>query len=313
MRKVIARSLLVAAVAFGAAGCGFDTSTTFNTDGSVTVGMKFLFPKSLMQGLSGTTVSGLSPSDIASANTKLQAQYPGGKVSAVTEGDESGAMMSIPFKTEKDAFAFLTSPSKLSPSGATSGTGVGINLSNTGGFFTSATHTTAGQSDTYTFKTAPVQQPSPSPGTQQIISGDEVASIFTITFALTVPHVITSAPNALFTLDRKTAIWKLSWTKAETLTATTGSDTGLVASVSPLQDSRLVIAVGFVAIAMGFLLGMALTWRTLRRPVLQQAAQVAQAPAAPAAAPPTPAAAPLEPPAAWPGPPPDAPPPSTPS
>jgi hypothetical protein len=304
MRKLIARSLLVVAVAFGAVGCGFDTAATFNADGSVTVGMKFLFPKSLMQASSGTTVSGLSPSDIATANAKLQAQYPGGKVSAVTEGDESGAQATIPFKTEKDAFAFLTSPSKLSPSGASSGTGVGINLSNTGGLFTSATHTSAGQTDTYTFKTAPVPQPSPSPGTQQIISSDEVASMFSITFALSVPHVITSAPNALFTLDRKTAIWKLSMTKAQTLTATTGSDAGLVASVSPLQDSRLVIAVGFIAIAVGFLIGMALTWRTLRRPVPQAAEHVAVAPSAPESRP-------VEPPAAWPGPPPGAPPPST--
>lgn len=255
----------MAAVAFGAAACGFDTSATFNTDGSVSVGLKFLFPKSLMQGSSGATVSGLSPSDIASANTRLQSKYPGGKVAAVTEGDETGALATIPFKTEKDAFAFLTSPSKLSPAGATSGAGAVINLANTGGLFTSASHTTAGQTDTYMFKTAPTPMPSPSPGQQQIIGGDEVASIFSITFALTVPRVITSAPGALFSLDRKTAIWKLSWTKAQTLTATTGADTGLVANVSPLQDARLVITVGFIAVVLGFLLGMFLT-RTLRPP-----------------------------------------------
>lgn len=303
MRKVVARALLVVAVAFGAAGCGFDTSATFNADGSVTVGLKFLFPKSLMQGSTGTTVSGLSPSDIAKANTQLQKQYPGGKVTAVTEGDETGALMTVPFKTEKDAFAFLTAPSKLSPSGATSGTGLGINLANTGGFFSSATHTTTGQNDTYTFKTSPAPLPSPSPGQQQIITDDEIASIFVITFALTVPHQITSAPGALFTLDRKTAIWKLSWTKPQTFTATTGSDAGLVASVSPLQDSRLVLAVGFTAIALGFLLGIFLTWRTLRRPALQPAAQVAMSPVAPA--PPAVDSA-----TAWPGPPPEAPPPT---
>ena len=304
MRKTIARTILVAAVAFSAAACGFDTSATFNADGSVTVGLKFLFPKSLMDGANGTTVTGMSPSDIAAANTKLQAKYPGSKISVVTEGDEKGALMTIPFKTEKDAFTFLTAPSQLSPSKATSGSGIGINLSNTGGLFSTATHTTSGQNDTYTFKTAPAPMASPSPGQQQIISPDEIASVFVITFALTVPHVITSAPGAVFTLDRKTAIWKLSWTKAETFTATTGSDAGLVASVSPLQDSRLVIAVGFIAIAVGFLLGMLLTWRTLRRPVLQPAVQVATAPVAPEPVP-------LVPPAAWPGPPPGAPPPST--
>lgn len=304
MRKTIARTILVAAVAFGAAACGFDTGATFNADGSVTVSLKFLFPKSLMDGANGATVTGMSPSDIAAANTKLQAKYPGSKITVVTEGDEKGALMTIPFKTEKDAFTFLTAPSQLSPSKATSGSGIGINLSNTGGLFSAATHTTSGQNDTYTFKTAPAPMASPSPGTQQIISGDEIASVFVITFALTVPHVITSAPGALFTLDRKTAIWKLSWTKAETFTATTGSDAGLVASVSPLQDSRLVIVVGFTAIAVGFLLGMLLTWRTLRRPALQPAVQVAMAPVAPEPAP-------LEPPAAWPGPPPGAAPPST--
>ena len=45
--------------------------------------------------------------------------------------------------------------------------------------------------------------------------------MFTVTFALTVPHAITSAPGALFSLDRKTATWKLSWLHAQTLTATT--------------------------------------------------------------------------------------------
>lgn len=303
MRQVIARTLLVVALAFAAAGCGFDTSTTFNADGSVTVGLKFLFPKSLMKGSAGTSVTGLSPSDIANANAQVQKKYPGGKVTAVTEGDETGALITVPFKTERDAFAFLTAPTKLSPSGATSGTGAGINLANTGGLFSSATHTTAGQTDTYTFVTSPTPLPSPSPGQQQVITDEDIASIFVITFTLTVPHVITSAPGALFTLDRKTAIWKLSWTKAQTFTATTGSDAGLVASVSPLQDSRLVIAVGFIAIAVGFLLGMFLTWRTVRRPALQPAAQAAMAPVAPA-----PSA--VESQTAWPGPPPEAPPPT---
>jgi hypothetical protein len=303
--STIAKTLLVAAVMFAAVACGYDTSATFNADGSVTVGLKFLFPKSVMQGGSGTTVSGLSPSQIAAANTQMQKQYPGSKIATVTEGDESGALITVPFKTEKDAFNFLTQPSKLKPSGATSGSGLGLNLSNTGGLFTAATHTTSGSTDTYSFTTAAQPMSSPSPGQQQIISDDEIASIFTVTFSLTVPHVITSAPGALFTLDRKTAIWKLTWTKAQTLTATTGaSDAGLVASVSPLQDARLLIAVGFIAIAVGFLVGMLMGWRGLRRPVLQTVTQPVP--------PPAPQPAPLveSPPVAWPGPPPEAPPPT---
>ena len=155
-----------------------DTSATFNADGSVTVGLKLLFPKALMQGSSGTTVSGFTPAEIATANTQLQKKYPGGKVALVTEGDEQGALITVPFKTEKDAFAFLTQPSTLSPSGATSGSGVGLNLSNTGGLFTAATHTTSGGNDVYTFKTAPQPVSSPTPGQQQIVTDDEIASIF---------------------------------------------------------------------------------------------------------------------------------------
>ena len=299
--------MLVGLVLVAAAGCGYDTSATFNSDGSVTVGLKLLFPKSLMQGTQGASVSGFTPSEIANANAQLQKKYPGGKVVVVTEGDESGALITIPFKSEKDAFAFLTQPSTMSPSGATSGSGLGFNLSNTGGMFASATHTSSGGSDVYTFKTAPQPLPTPTPGQQQIISNDEIASVFVITFALTVPHVITSAPGAVFTLDRKTAIWKLSWTKAQTLSATTGTDPGLVASVSPAQDFRLVIAVGFIAIAVGFLLGMLLTWRGVFgahiRPAAQAAAPMAFAPPAPT---PLPPAEPI----AWPGPPSEAPPPT---
>jgi hypothetical protein len=312
--KTVARTVMAGAVAVALAACGFDTSATFNADGSVTVGLKFLFPKSMMQSGNGMTVSGFSPSDIANANAQLQKKYPGGKVAVVTEGDETGAAITVPFKTEKDAFAFLTQPSTLSPSAASGGASAGINLSNTGGLFTSASHTTSGSTDTYTFKTAPAQQPSPSPGSQQVMTADEMASIFTITFSLTVPHVITSAPGALFTLDRKTAIWKLSWTHAETLTATTSSDVNLVSSVSATAapDLRLVVAVGLIAIGLGFVLGMLLAWRGLmqRRPAMA----VAQAPMA--AAPP-PAPSPVGPPPAappgnvqWPGPPPGAPPPT---
>jgi len=303
--KAISRVVLAAAVVAATAACGYDTSATFGSDGSVTVGLKFLFPKSLMSGGSGTSVSGFSPADIASANAKLQAKYPGGKVTVVTEGDESGALVTIPFNTEKDAFAFMTQPSKLSPSASSASSGLNLNLSNTGGMFTAATHTTSGQSDTYTFRTAPATQPSPSPGTQSVLTEDELASIFTVTFALTVPRTITSAPGALFSLDRKTAIWKLTWLHAQTLTATTGPDAGLVSSISPVQgDARLAIAVGFIAIAVGFLLGMFLTWSGLlpmRRPM-----PAAAGPAMPAE--PTP----VESASHWQGPPPGAAPPSAP-
>jgi hypothetical protein len=280
MRRIV----LLVAIVLATAACGADTSATFNADGSVSVGLKFLFPKSIMQGTNGASVTGFSPTDIASANKQLQQKYPGSKITVVSEGDESGALITIPFKTEKDAFAFLTQPSKVTASGATSKSGVGLNLGNTGGLFSSATHTHSGAADTYTFKTVAQQQPKPATGTQEVITNDELESIFTLTFAITVPHAITSAPGALFTLDRKTAIWKLQWTKSQTLTATTGADANLTASVSPLgQDWRLVIAIAFAAVGAGFLLGMFFTWRGLLPH------RVSPAPAAPPA-PPTPGA-----------------------
>jgi hypothetical protein len=283
LKATIARAIVAASLMLAAAACGYDASATFNPDGSVVVGLKFLFPKSLMNGSNGTSVSGLSPSDLRSANAQLQKKYPGGKVTAVTDGDETGAMVTVPFKTEKDAFAFLTQPSTLSPSGATSGSSLGLNLSNTGGMFKSARHTTSGSNDTYTFTTAPATQPTPSSGSQQVLTDDEVQSIFTITFAVTLPHVITSAPGALFTIDRKTATWKLHWTRSETLIATTGPDTALAGSVAPLQDARPLVAVGFIALSVGFLLGMLGTSRGLltRRhpaPVAVAVAPPAQAP-----------------------------------
>lgn len=313
MPRKLAAGVLAAAALLLSAGCGLDSSATFNADGSVTIALKLLFPKSLMSGSSGAAVSGFSPADIARSNTQLRKKYPNGKVVAVTEGDETGALITVPFKSEKEAFAFLTQPATTTPAGATSGSGLNLNLSNLGGPFTSAIHTTSGGNDTYTFKTSPQPLPSPAPGDQQIVTNDELASIFVITFALTVPHVITSAPGAVFTLDRKTAIWKLSWTKAQTLTATTGPDTGPVASNgSPLQDWRLLLAVGFTAIALGFLLGMFVTWRGL---LLRPAARLGGAPGMASPAPGAPSAPPEQPtqpsePVAWPSPPSETPPPT---
>lgn len=305
MRRKLATGVLAAATLVLAAGCGMDASATFNDDGSVTFGLKFLIPKSLMDPKSGFNVTGLSASDIASAQASLRKQYPGAKVVRVNEGDETGALATIPFKTEKEAFDFLTQPSKLSPSGASSGA-AGLNLSDTGGLFKTAKHTSSGGTDTYTFTSVPPPQPSPSPGDQSAAGSEALLSVFVITFAITTPHVITSAPGALFTLDHKTAIWKLSLTSPQTLTATTGPDTGLVAATQPLPDFRLLIAVGFIALAVGFLIGMLMTWRGLLRPATRMVAAPA---AAPAAAPP---AAPLPPaePVAWPGPPSEAPPPT---
>jgi hypothetical protein len=305
MPRLMAKAVLFTTLLIAATGCGLDTSASFNADGSVTVGLRFMIPKSLLDSGSGVTVTGLSPSDISSAQSKLQKLYPGSKVVRVTEGDETGALATIPFKTEKDAFAFLTQPSKLSPSSAASGSGMGMNLSDTGGLFKTATHTTSGGTDTYRFTTVPPPQPSPSPGSQSIPGADAaLLSVFVITFAITVPHVITSAPGAVFTLDRKTAIWKLSLTSPQTLTANTGPDTGPVAAVTPLQDWRLLIAVGFIAIAIGFLLGMFLTWRGLLRPAQHLVAAPAAVPTA-TPAPPQPDQA-----VAWPGPPSEAPPPT---
>jgi hypothetical protein len=258
--------LVIAAVVLAAAACGYDTSATFNSDGTVNVALKFLFPKTLMEGGS-TSVTGLSPADIDKANTELKSKYPGAKITRVTEGDETGVLMALPFKTEKDAFAFLTEPSKLKPA---AGSKANINLANTGGVFASATHTTSGESDVYTFKTQPTPQPSPSPGTQELLTADQLASVFTITFALTAPHEITSAPGALFTHDRKTAIWKLSWTKAETLTATTGPGlalTGFVSNAGSGQGPAILIAIALAAIAVGFVLGQVAPRLLLRGPV----------------------------------------------
>ena len=319
MASTVARTLLIVAVLLAAVGCGYDLGATFNPDGTVDVGLKLLLPKSLLSGGQGTTVSGFSPADIQKANTELAAKYPGAKVAAVTEGDEEGVAMTIPFKTENDAFAFLTQPSTLNPSSAASGTG-GIDVGNTGGIFASATHTTSGQTDTYTFKSQAAPAPSPSPGSTSPVTADELASIITITFSLTVPHEITSAPGALFTLDRKTAIWKLSLTQAQTLTATTDQSVVLAGATSTkgsAQTMAILIGLGLAGIALGFFVGLITPWKLRHRPAVAPAGAPAPAPAEFAATPwgepATVQSLPKEHAPAWLGPPPDAPPPNPPS
>src|SRR6202011_577566 len=314
MRKIAARTVVVASVMLAAVACGYDGSATFNADGSVTVGLQFLFPKSMMQGSSSTSVSGMTPADIAKANATLASKYPGAKVARVEEGTEVGVRITVPFKTEKDAFAFLTQPTTLNPAATTSGAGTGVDLSNTGGLFSSATHTTSGQSDTYTFKTLPPAQPSSAPS-QSPITADDLASIFSVTFSLTVPHEITSASGALFTLDRKTAIWKLSLAQAQTLTATTGPSTtavGFASSNAQAQSPALLGGIGLAAVAIGFIIGLFGPWRRL----FGQGVVPAPAPAADLAAfAPTPQppveAEPVAAPSSWTGPPAGTPPPTS--
>jgi hypothetical protein len=276
----VARTLLIGALLLAVAGCGYDVSATFNADGTVALGLKFLLPNSLLAGGQGLTVSGFSDADIAKANTELASKYPGAKVVKVTEGDEAGVLLTIPFKTEKDAFAFMTEPTKLNPSGATSGGGSTIDVGNTGGLFVSATHTTSGQTDTYTFKTQAQPPASPSPGAQAN-PADDLSSIIRITFSLTVPHEITSAPDALFTQDRKTAVWELSLIQAQTLTATTSSSVtlaGFASNAASGQSSALLIGVGLVAIALGFALAKITPWLFVRGPAVVPATAPAPAP-----------------------------------
>ena len=315
LRATYGTMVIVAVLLVGVA-CGYGTSATFNSDGTVSLALKFLFPTSLMQGGSSGSVQGFSSADISKANTQLASKYPGAKITTVAEGEESGAEITIPFKTEKDAFAFMTTPSQLKPSGATSGSSSGVDLSNTGGLFASATHTTNGQADTYTFKSQPAPLSSPSPGSTSPLSADQLASIFTITFSLTVPHEITSAPGALFTLDRKTAIWKLSMTQSQTVTATTGPSVGLVGLVAngaQGQGPAIVIGVALVGIVVGFILGTFLPWRRLRSSPMPVTGPALEPPGfASPGAPPT-----MEPPStglqgAWQGPPPGMPPPPMP-
>jgi hypothetical protein len=297
-----------------AAGCGYDVSTTFNADGTVGVGLKFLLPKSLLTPGQGVSVTGFSDADIAKANTEAAAKYPGAKVVKVSEGDQAGVLVTVPFKTEKDAFAFLTQPTKLNPSGVTSGSSSSIDVGNTGGLFVSAIHTTSGPTDTYTFKTQAQPEASPSPGSQAIPTNG-LSSIIRITFSLTVPHEITSAPDALFTQDRKTAVWELSLTQAQTLTATTSSTTtlaGFSANAPSGQSSALLIGIGLVAVALGFALAKVTPWLFVRGPVVVPATAPVPPPpdvAWPSAGPPAaePPAGPLV------GPPPEMPPPPNPA
>ena len=279
MRRAVAWTLLIGAIVLAAAGCGYGVSATFNADGTVGLGLKFLLPKSLLTPGQGMTVTGFSDADIAKANKEAAAKYPGAKVAKVIEGDQAGVLVTIPFKNEKDAFAFLTQPTNLNPSSATSG-GSSIDVGNTGGLFVSATHTTSGQADTYTFKTQAQPQASPLPGSQSN-PADDLSAIIRITFSLTVPHEITSAPGALFTQDRKTAVWELSLTQAQTLTATTGSGAilaGFASSVPAGQSSAFLIGVGLVAIALGFLLAKITPWLFVRGPAVVPAASPGASP-----------------------------------
>jgi hypothetical protein len=304
MLKPATRLLVVLAILF-TAGCGYEAGATFKADGSVVISLRFLVPTALTQSGSGTTMSGMSPSDIAKANTELQAKYPGSKVATVTVGDETGAEVSIPFKTEKDAFAFLTQPSKLQ-SGLTATAGA-IDLGNTGGMFKTATHTTSGSVDTYQFTTAPQPLTSASPGSQEAQQAQELASLFTVTFALTVPQDIISANNALFTQDRKTAIWKLSLVAPQTLTATTGPSStggiGLTANnTAGGVGTAVLVGVVLVAVGLGFLGGLVVGWS--RSHLRLAPAPVAAAPVAPAQV------TPASPPSMMAGPPSDLPPPA---
>jgi hypothetical protein len=261
MVKPATRLLVVLAFLFTAA-CGYEAGATFNADGSVAISIRFLVPKALTQSGTGTTVSGMSPSDIAKSNSELQTKYPGSKVSTVTVGDESGAEVTIPFKSEKDAFAFLTQPSKLQ--GGLTGSASAIDLGNTGGMFKTATHTTSGSADTYQFTTAPQPLSSASPGSQEAQQAAELASLITITFALTVPHEIISADGALFTQDRKTAIWKLSLVAPQTLTATTGPSStggiGLTGNNTGGVGTAILVGAVLVAVGLGFLGGLVVGW-----------------------------------------------------
>ena len=259
MLKSAARTLLLVAFLI-ASGCGYEAGATFNGDGSVVVSLKFLVPKALTQSGSGTSVSGISPADIQKANRELAAKYPGAKVFTITEGDETGAEETIPFKTEKEAFAFLTQPSKLAK-GLSGAASTSLDLGNTGGLFASATHTSSGASDTYTFQTQPQPLSSASPGSQEAQQSEELASLITITFALTVPHEITSADGALFTADRKTAIWKLSLVHAQTFVATTGpGGIGLAANTITGISTAVLVGVVLVAVGLGFLGGLVIGW-----------------------------------------------------
>jgi hypothetical protein len=308
--SALARTLLIGAMLLAVAGCGYGVSATFNADGTVGVGLKFLLPKSLLAGGQGLSVSGFSDADIAKANAELASKYPGANVVKISEGDQAGVLLTVPFKTEKDAFAFMTEPTKLNPTGPTSGGGATIDVGNTGGLFVSATHTTSGQTDTYTFKTQAQPLPSPSPGSQSNPAAD-LSSIIRVTFSLTVPHEITSAPDALFTQDRRTAIWELSLTQAQTLTATTSSSTTLAgfASNAPSgQSSAILIGVGLVAVALGFLFAKITPWLFVRGPAVVPAAAPADL-QWPAGSPPA-----AEPPASvMQGPPPEMPPPPNPA
>ena len=281
MLKSAARTLLLVAFLI-ASGCGYEAGATFNGDGSVVVSLKFLVPKALTQSGSGTSVSGISPADIQKANRELAAKYPGAKVFTITEGDETGAEETIPFKTEKEAFAFLTQPSKLAK-GLSGAASTSLDLGNTGGLFASATHTfqpgasTPGNSGSRPFRLLPLNL-GPRVNVRYFMSGDQVMWYVSIGLLLstTVPHEITSADGALFTADRKTAIWKLSLVHAQTFVATTGpGGIGLAANTITGISTAVLVGVVLVAVGLGFLGGLVIGWSRMHLHAAAPAAHAA--------------------------------------
>jgi hypothetical protein len=97
----LAFPFLTAVLLLAAAGCGYDTSTTFNADGTVTIGLKLLFPKDLVQGANGPSVSGFTPTDLASANSSLHAKYPGATIVPVTEATNRARRSRSPSRRKK--------------------------------------------------------------------------------------------------------------------------------------------------------------------------------------------------------------------
>lgn len=101
MRRAIAWTLLIGATVLAATGCGYDVGATFNADGTVGLGLKFLLPKSLLTAGPGTTVTGFSDADIAKANQEAASKYPGAKVVKVVEGNQAGVLVTSPSRRRR--------------------------------------------------------------------------------------------------------------------------------------------------------------------------------------------------------------------